>query len=200
MFSKRRFGSDEDSKSAANVGRSRGVTSWFGPARSKTSRLRGAQDKESGIDHVYGVNKGGLMFGNKRFDMNNGNNYRWRTIRRHTRSLWVDFQENSRRCFLHGKRYAQIQEHAIGDERAQTQVPFAESIIEQQRIQVQTRNCADVGHTQETEEEIWKEIISRNDIEWQRDQLRALEWSQRANHLLLLNHQHFAPSKQQRSW
>jgi len=66
-----------------------------------------------------------------------------------------------------GKRYAQIQEHAIGDERAQIQVPFAESIIEQQGIQVQTRNCADVGHTQETEEEkkIWKEIISRNDIE-----------------------------------
>ncbi|KAG5313760.1 LIPHB Lipase, partial [Acromyrmex insinuator] len=33
--------------------------------------LRGVQDKESGIDHVYGVylHKDGLMFGNKRFDI-----------------------------------------------------------------------------------------------------------------------------------
>ncbi|KYN09192.1 hypothetical protein ALC57_18705 [Trachymyrmex cornetzi] len=38
--------------------------------------LRGAQDKESGIDHVYGVylHKDGLMFGNKRFDVDDANN------------------------------------------------------------------------------------------------------------------------------
>ncbi|KYN09083.1 hypothetical protein ALC57_18807, partial [Trachymyrmex cornetzi] len=38
--------------------------------------LRGAQDKESGIDHVYGVylHKDGLMFGNKRFDVDDADN------------------------------------------------------------------------------------------------------------------------------
>ena len=82
----------------------------------------------------------------------------------HPWSLRVDFQENSRRYPLHGRRYAQVQEHDVGDERAQTQVPFAGSIIDQ-GIQVQTRNRAvDVDHTQETKEEIWKGIISRNDI------------------------------------
>ncbi|KYN15990.1 hypothetical protein ALC57_11769 [Trachymyrmex cornetzi] len=38
--------------------------------------LRGVQDKESGIDHVYGVylRKDGLMFGNKRFDVDDVDN------------------------------------------------------------------------------------------------------------------------------
>ncbi|KYN11003.1 hypothetical protein ALC57_16855, partial [Trachymyrmex cornetzi] len=38
--------------------------------------LRGAQNKESGIDHVYGVylHKDRLMFGNKRFDMDDADN------------------------------------------------------------------------------------------------------------------------------
>ncbi|KYN21872.1 hypothetical protein ALC57_05766 [Trachymyrmex cornetzi] len=38
--------------------------------------LRGAQDKESGIDHVYGVylHKDGLMFDNKRFDVDDEDN------------------------------------------------------------------------------------------------------------------------------
>ncbi|KAG5324087.1 YMD3 protein, partial [Pseudoatta argentina] len=38
--------------------------------------LRGVQDKESGIDHVYGIylHKDGLMFGNKRFDVDDADN------------------------------------------------------------------------------------------------------------------------------
>ncbi|KYN20068.1 hypothetical protein ALC57_07574 [Trachymyrmex cornetzi] len=38
--------------------------------------LRGTHDKESGIDHVYGVylHKDGLMFGNKRFDVDDTDN------------------------------------------------------------------------------------------------------------------------------
>ncbi|EGI66456.1 hypothetical protein G5I_05021 [Acromyrmex echinatior] len=38
--------------------------------------LRGVQDKESGINHVYGVylHKDGMMFGNKRFDMDDADN------------------------------------------------------------------------------------------------------------------------------
>ena len=38
--------------------------------------LRGAQNKESGIDHVYSVylHKDGLMFDNKRFDVNDVDN------------------------------------------------------------------------------------------------------------------------------
>ncbi|KYN17531.1 hypothetical protein ALC57_10180, partial [Trachymyrmex cornetzi] len=40
------------------------------------SMSRGAQDKESGIDHMYGVylHKDGLMFGNKRFDVDDADN------------------------------------------------------------------------------------------------------------------------------
>ena len=38
--------------------------------------LRGAKDKESGIDRVYGVylHEDGLMFGNKRFDVDDTDN------------------------------------------------------------------------------------------------------------------------------
>ena len=110
------------------------------------------------------------MFGNKRFDVDDADNI----IIDGVRYARINFQENSRRCPLHGKRYAQVQEHAVDDERAQTQVSFAGPIIEQQRIQVQTRNRAvDVDYTQETEE-IWKGIASRDDVERQRDRLRAL--------------------------
>jgi len=50
-------------------------------------------------------------------------------------------------------KYEQVQEHATGDEHAQTQASIAGPIIEQQGIQV--RNSAvDVDYTQETEEEI----------------------------------------------
>jgi len=45
----------------------------FGPLGQKyvEAVLREAQDKESALDYVYGVHlyKNGLMFGNKRFDM-----------------------------------------------------------------------------------------------------------------------------------
>ncbi|EGI58683.1 hypothetical protein G5I_13201 [Acromyrmex echinatior] len=48
--------------------------------------LRGVQDKESGIDHVYGIylHKDGLMFGNKRLDVDDADNRLRRTIRRYT--------------------------------------------------------------------------------------------------------------------
>ena len=38
--------------------------------------LRRARDKESGIDRMYGVylHKDGLMFGNKRFDVDDADN------------------------------------------------------------------------------------------------------------------------------
>jgi len=92
-------------------------------------------------------------------------------VRRYTGSLRVDFQENSRRCPLHGRRYAQVQEHTVSDERAQTQVSFAESIIEQQRIQTCNR-AVDVGHTQETEEKIWKCLLKSLEIRYSRDVMR----------------------------
>ncbi|KYN44966.1 hypothetical protein ALC56_00618 [Trachymyrmex septentrionalis] len=135
--------------------------------------LRGARDKESGIDRVYGVylHKDGLMFGNKRFDVDDADNIIIDGVRyAGTPGLYeLIFKRIPDGCPLHGRRYALVQEHAVGDERAQTQVPFTGSIIEQQRIQVQTRNrVVDIGHTQETEE-IWKGITSRNDIEQQRD-------------------------------
>ncbi|EGI58129.1 hypothetical protein G5I_13786 [Acromyrmex echinatior] len=48
--------SNKDSKSVANVGRSRGVASLLGSARSVEAVLRGARDKQkSGINYEYGV-------------------------------------------------------------------------------------------------------------------------------------------------
>ncbi|EGI59628.1 hypothetical protein G5I_12220 [Acromyrmex echinatior] len=99
--------------------------------------LRGVQDKESGIDHVYGVlHKNGLMFGNKRFDVDDTDNIIIDGVRYAGTPGLYELIFNFRRCPLHGRRYTQIQEHPIGDERAQTQVPFAGSIIEQQGIQI----------------------------------------------------------------
>ncbi|KYN29331.1 hypothetical protein ALC57_01224 [Trachymyrmex cornetzi] len=48
------------------------------------STSRGAHNKESGIDHVYGVylHKDGLMFGNKRFDVDDADNTYQSDIRR----------------------------------------------------------------------------------------------------------------------
>jgi len=71
-----RLASGEGSKSAANVGMSRGITS---PLSQKyvEAVLRKTQDKQkSDVDYVYGVYlyKNGLMFGNKRFDMDDADN------------------------------------------------------------------------------------------------------------------------------
>jgi len=96
--------------------------------------LRGTRDKQkSDVDYVYGVylHKDGLMFGNKRFDVDNADNIIIDDIRRYTWSLRVNFQENSRRSPLHGRRYEQVQEHATSDERAQTQASIVGAIIEQ---------------------------------------------------------------------
>ena len=130
------------------------------------------------------------MFGNKRFDVDDADNIIIDGIRRDM-PLRVDFQKNSWWSPLHGRQYAQVREHAAGDECAQTQAPFARSSIEQQGIQVQMHNRAVyVDPTQETEEEIWKGITSCNDIEQQRDRLRAP--NKLVDRLRLLNASHRA--------
>ena len=55
--------------------------------------LRGVQDKENGIDYVYGVylHKDGLIFGNKRFDVNDADNIITDIVRYiDTSALYVD--------------------------------------------------------------------------------------------------------------
>jgi len=58
--------------------------------------LRGTRDKhKSDVDYVYGVflHKDGLMFGNKRFDVNNTDNIIIDDVRRYTWSLRVIFKK-----------------------------------------------------------------------------------------------------------
>jgi len=105
------------------------------------------------------------MFGNKRFDVDNiiidGVRYVG------TPGLYeLIFKRIPDDSPLYGRRYEQVQKHAAGDERVQTQALIVGSIIEQQEIQLRIRNRAvNVDHIQETEEEIWKGITSCNDIE-----------------------------------
>ncbi|EGI68718.1 hypothetical protein G5I_02593 [Acromyrmex echinatior] len=74
----RRFVSDDDSKSVANVGRPRALRAGLGLLDQKyvEAILRGARGKESGIDDIYDVHlhKNGLMFVNKSFDVDEMDN------------------------------------------------------------------------------------------------------------------------------
>ena len=109
--------------------------------------LRGAQDKESGIDYVYGVylHKDGLMFGNKHFDEDDVDNIIiGGTIRRYMLIFTSWF---SREFPTISSIRRRVQEYAAGNEHVQIQ-SFARSIIKQQGIEVETHNRAvDVDYT-----------------------------------------------------
>jgi len=82
-------------------------------------RVRG---KENDIDDVYGIylHKDELMFGNKSFDMNEADNIIIDGVRyADTCDLYeLIFKRILDDLSLHGRRYAQVQEHAAGDECA----------------------------------------------------------------------------------
>jgi len=137
--------------------------------RLQTSKGRdyseGRDKQKSDVDYVYGVylHKDGLMFGNKRFDVDDADNIIIDGVQYvGTPGLFeLIFKRIPELLYMEDNE--QVQEHAAGDERAQTQASIAGPIIEQQGIQVQIRNRAvNVDHTQE---EIWKGITSCNDIE-----------------------------------
>jgi len=100
--------------------------------------LRGAQDKESGINHVYGVHlhKNGLMFGNKRFDVDDADNIIIDGVRyADIPGLYELIFKRIPDDLLYTEDDEQVQEHATGDECAQIQASIA-GPIEQQEIQV----------------------------------------------------------------
>ena len=108
--------------------------------------LRGTRDKQkSDVNYVYGVylHKDGLMFGNKRFDVDDTDNIIIDGVRYvDTPGLYeLIFKRIPDDSSLYRRRYKQIQKHASGDERVQIQASIAGSIIERV-VATTVRYCA----------------------------------------------------------
>ena len=95
--------------------------------------MRGARDKESDIDRAYGVylHKDGLMFGNKRFDVDDADNIIIDDVRyAGTSGLYKLIFKRILNDVLYTENDMHKYKSMLLVTNAQTQVPFAGSIIE----------------------------------------------------------------------
>jgi len=106
------------------------------------------------------------MFGNKCFDVDDADNIIDDTP---VQFLRINFQENSLENLLYTKD--DMNKYMLLAHKHKHQ---SQSRLLSNRGYKYKRNIVNVDHTQESEEEIWKGITSRNDIERQCDRLRAL--------------------------
>jgi len=107
--------------------------------------------RESDMDRMYGVylDKNGMIFGSKRFDVDKADNIIIDDMRYvGTPGLYELIFKRVPNDVIYGERQAKVQEHATDDECAQIQSRSARSYTRQQGIQVQTCNRAvDVDRT-----------------------------------------------------